>query len=35
MKCHAGYGWVDDSFDFSKRENVDCLVCHERTRTRT
>ena len=31
MKCHAGYGWVDDTFDFSKRENVDCLVCHERT----
>jgi octaheme c-type cytochrome (tetrathionate reductase family) len=33
MKCHAGYGWVDDTFDFSKRENVDCLVCHERTGT--
>jgi octaheme c-type cytochrome (tetrathionate reductase family) len=33
MKCHAGYGWVDDTFDFSKRENVDCLVCHERSGT--
>ena len=33
MKCHAGYGWSDDSFDFSKAENVDCLVCHERTGT--
>jgi len=33
MKCHAGYGWVDADFDFSKRENVDCLVCHERTGT--
>jgi octaheme c-type cytochrome (tetrathionate reductase family) len=33
MKCHAGYGWVDDTFDFAKSENVDCLVCHERTGT--
>jgi octaheme c-type cytochrome (tetrathionate reductase family) len=31
MKCHAGYGWLDANFDFAKRENVDCLVCHERT----
>jgi octaheme c-type cytochrome (tetrathionate reductase family) len=29
--CHAGYGWEDASFDFSKRENVDCLVCHDQT----
>ena len=27
--CHAGYGWVDSSFDFTKQENVDCLVCHD------
>lgn len=27
--CHAGYGWADDSFDFSREENVDCLVCHD------
>ncbi len=33
MKCHAGYGWADDSFDFSNDENVDCLVCHERAGT--
>ncbi len=26
--CHIGYGWKDKSFDFSKEENVDCLVCH-------
>ena len=32
-KCHAGYGWVDDTFDFTKKENVDCLVCHEGTNT--
>jgi octaheme c-type cytochrome (tetrathionate reductase family) len=31
MKCHAGYGWSDATFDFAKEENVDCLVCHERT----
>ncbi len=27
--CHIGYGWEDDSFDFSTEENVDCLVCHD------
>jgi octaheme c-type cytochrome (tetrathionate reductase family) len=32
-KCHAGYGWVDADFDFAKEENVDCLVCHERSGT--
>lgn len=31
--CHAGYGWEDDSFDFSRTENVDCLVCHDRSGT--
>jgi len=28
-KCHAGYGWVDENFDFALEENVDCLVCHD------
>ena len=28
-KCHAGYGWRDSTFDFTRSENVDCLVCHE------
>jgi octaheme c-type cytochrome (tetrathionate reductase family) len=28
-KCHAGYGWSDDKFDFTKADRVDCLVCHE------
>jgi len=32
-KCHAGYGWKDDTFDFAREENVDCLVCHERAGT--
>lgn len=27
--CHAGYGWQDETFDFSAVENVDCLVCHD------
>lgn len=30
-QCHAGYGWSDDRFDFSNPENIDCLVCHDRT----
>lgn len=29
--CHAGYGWVDADFDFSVAENVDCLVCHDKS----
>ncbi len=27
--CHVGYGWKDSSFDHSKQDNVDCLVCHD------
>ena len=27
--CHVGYGWEDESYDFSHKENVDCLVCHD------
>lgn len=29
--CHIGYGWKDNSFDFTAKENVDCLVCHDTT----
>lgn len=29
--CHAGYGWSDAGFDFTKPGNVDCLVCHDQT----
>ncbi len=32
-QCHAGFGWKDDSFDFSNQDNIDCLVCHDRTGT--
>ena len=31
--CHIGYGWKDDSFDFSAENAVDCLVCHDTTGT--
>ncbi len=31
--CHAGYGWKDANFDFSRQENVDCLVCHDNSGT--
>ncbi|MGY5614143.1 tetrathionate reductase family octaheme c-type cytochrome [Vibrio brasiliensis] len=27
--CHVGYGWKDNTFDHTKQENVDCLVCHD------
>ncbi len=26
--CHAGFGWEDDTFDFSDESRVDCLACH-------
>jgi len=31
--CHAGYGWKDDSFDFTDQTRIDCLVCHDTTGT--
>jgi octaheme c-type cytochrome (tetrathionate reductase family) len=31
--CHAGYGWKDNTFDFTDQTKVDCLVCHESTGT--
>ncbi|MBT3206436.1 MAG: tetrathionate reductase family octaheme c-type cytochrome [Gammaproteobacteria bacterium] len=31
--CHIGYGWKDDSFDFTAQDKVDCLVCHDTTDT--
>lgn len=31
--CHAGYGWKDETFDFSDQSRVDCLVCHDTTGT--
>ncbi len=29
--CHVGYGWEDDSFDFTDANKVDCLVCHDQS----
>ena len=31
--CHAGYGWKDNSFDFTDKTKIDCLVCHDTTGT--
>ena len=32
-KCHAGYGWDKADYDFAKKDNVDCLVCHDWSNT--
>lgn len=31
--CHVGYGWEDETFDFSDESKVDCLACHDTTGT--
>jgi octaheme c-type cytochrome (tetrathionate reductase family) len=31
--CHAGYGYVDGTYDFGKQENIDCLACHDNSGT--
>ena len=33
MRCHIGYGWEDETFDFGDPKNIDCLVCHDNTGT--
>lgn len=30
-RCHAGYGWSDNTYDSTNQENVDCLVCHDQS----
>ena len=32
-QCHAGYDWKDETFDFNNENNIDCVVCHDRTGT--
>lgn len=32
-RCHAGYGYADENFDFSDKTKIDCLVCHDTTGT--
>ena len=31
--CHIGIGWADATFDHSNPDNIDCLVCHDKTGT--
>ncbi|MCD4741329.1 MAG: tetrathionate reductase family octaheme c-type cytochrome, partial [Desulfobacteraceae bacterium] len=31
--CHIGYGWKDETFDFTDGRNIDCLICHDQTGT--
>jgi octaheme c-type cytochrome (tetrathionate reductase family) len=31
--CHIGYGWKDADFDFKDPSKIDCLVCHDTTKT--
>ena len=31
--CHASYGHEDHTFDYANQENIDCVVCHDRTGT--
>ncbi len=31
--CHIGYGWKDANFDFTDVTKIDCLVCHDTTKT--
>lgn len=30
-RCHAGYGWAEQDYDFADYTGVDCLVCHDQS----
>ncbi|OYT11840.1 MAG: cytochrome C [Bacteroidetes bacterium 4572_112] len=32
-KCHAGYGYGGETFDFTDQNNIDCLACHDNSGT--
>jgi len=32
-RCHIGYGFDSQEFDFKNPLNIDCLVCHDKTDT--
>ncbi len=32
-RCHIGYGYSDNTFDFRDSLNVDCLACHDNSGT--
>ena len=29
--CHIGFGWEDETFDLTDPNNIDCLICHDRS----
>jgi octaheme c-type cytochrome (tetrathionate reductase family) len=31
--CHDGYGWQDDTFDFTDKTKIDCIGCHDTSGT--
>ncbi len=31
--CHIGYGWKDKDFDFTAKNKIDCMACHDTTHT--
>ena len=31
--CHISFDWVNDKFDFTSQEQVDCMICHDTTGT--
>lgn len=31
--CHAGYGWKEATFDFTDKTRIDCLICHDTTKS--
>lgn len=31
--CHISFDWVNDKFDFTSEEQVDCMICHDTTGT--
>lgn len=31
--CHIGFGWKNNTFDFTSQNSVDCIVCHDATGT--
>lgn len=32
-KCHAGYGYTSEKFDFHDPTHIDCLICHDNSDT--
>ena len=32
-RCHIGFGYADNTFDFNEPTNIDCFVCHDNSGT--